>query len=353
MPASNGPCPVASAKNLLRCGVTADNLREDSYNGGCQNLRRAPAGVQSAGESVRLRTPFRSSPENVFRSNNPDKASATVVDKLLTFGSKSLTDGRWAFINCTRDFLLNEYATLLPRKETILEILENIEPDREVIAACRRLKNAGYMIALDDFCYAEKFQPFIEITDFIKVDFLSTPLALRQLLVKKFMPMGIRMLAEKVETREDFNRARQMGYEPFQGYFFCKPEILTSRQLPAYKLHYLHVLQAVSRPELDIGELERIIQRDASLCYKLLRYVNSAVFGFRREISSLRHALTLLGEREVKKWASVVAMVEIAQDRPPELLVTSSRAPGAAGSWRRRPGCGATPPSSSWWECSL
>lgn len=179
------------------------------------------------------------------------------------------------------------------------------------------------MIALDDFCYAEKFQPFIEITDFIKVDFLSTPLALRQLLVKKFMPMGIRMLAEKVETREDFNRARQMGYELFQGYFFCKPEILTSRQLPAYKLHYLHVLQAVSQPELDIGELERVIQRDASLCYKLLRYVNSAAFGFRREISSLRHALTLLGEREVKKWASVVAMVEIAQDRPPELLVTS------------------------------
>ena len=266
---------------------------------------------------------FRCGPENIFKSDNPDRASVAVLEKLLSFGSNSLADGRRAFLNCTRDFLLKEYATLLPRKETVLEILENVEPDSEVLGACRRLKDAGYVIALDDFTYAQKFEPFIEITDIIKVDFVSTPLAVRKMLVEKFVPRGIRMLAEKVETREEFRQAAKMGYELFQGYFFCKPQMLPGRTLPAYKVHYLQILQAVSQPEIDMAELQRVIERDASLSYKLLRYVNSALFDFRQEVRSMRHALALMGQTELRKWASVAAMIEIAQDKPPELLVAS------------------------------
>ena len=265
----------------------------------------------------------RSGPENVFSSGNGDSASASIVDKLLTFGSDSLTGGQRAFINCTSDFLRKEYATLLPRKETVLEILETVEPDPETIAACQRLKEAGYMIALDDFFYADKFRPFIELADFIKVDFVGTPLELREQLVHKFAPRGIRMLAEKVETRHQFHQAKKMGYDYFQGYFFSKPEVLTNKELPAYKMHYLRILQAVSRPELDLRGLGRIIERDAALSYKLLRYLNSALFSFRGLIQSVPHALTLLGQCEVKKWASVLALIGIGEDRSPELLVSS------------------------------
>jgi c-di-GMP-related signal transduction protein len=266
---------------------------------------------------------YRSGPENVFHSDDGDRASASIVDKVLTYGSDLLTGGHRTFINCTGDFLRKEYATLLPRKDTILEILETVEPDRETIGACQNLREAGYMIALDDFFYADKFQPFIELADFIKVDFTGTPLALRQELVDKFAPRGIRMLAEKVESRGEFSQAKKLGYDYFQGYFFCKPEVLTNKELPASKMHYLRILQAVSRPELDLRELGHIIEHDASLCYKLLRYLNSALFGFRGLIQSVPHALTLLGQREVKKWASVLAMVGIAEDRSPELLVSS------------------------------
>jgi len=192
-----------------------------------------------------------------------------------------------------------------------------------VLAACRRLKDLGYVIALDDFVYAEKFQPFIELANIIKVDFQLSPPSDRQQAVAKFAPLGIQMLAEKVETRAEFAEACDRGYVYFQGYFFCDPEIVPSHHLPAFKVHYLRILQAISKPELDLGEIVAIIDREVSLCYKLLRFVNSALFGFRYEISSTRHALTLLGDRELKKWASVAAVLGLAGNEPNELVLTS------------------------------
>jgi EAL and modified HD-GYP domain-containing signal transduction protein len=266
---------------------------------------------------------FRCGLENRYTGNDGDAAARDVADNFLTAGAKTLTAGRKAFLNCTRQFLVNEYATLLPKAETVIEILETVEPDPEVLAACRRLKDLGYMIALDDFVYAEKFQPFIELANIIKVDFQLSPPGDRQQAVAKFAPLGIQMLAEKVETRAEFAEALARGYVYFQGYFFCDPEIIPSAHLPAFKVHYLRILQAISKPELDLREIVAIIDREVSLCYKLLRFVNSALFGFRYEISSTRHALTLLGDRELKKWASVAAVLGLAGNGPNELVLTA------------------------------
>ena len=266
---------------------------------------------------------FRSGLENRYTGNDGEAAARDVADNFLTAGAKTLTAGRKAFINCTRQFLVNEYATLLPKAETVLEILETVEPDAEVLAACRRLKDLGYVIALDDFVYAEKFQPFIELANIIKIDFQLSAPSDRQQAVAKFAPLGIQMLAEKVETRAEFAEARDRGYVYFQGYFFCDPEIIPSPHLPAFKVHYLRILQAISKPELDRSEIVAIIDREVSLCYKLLRFVNSALFGFRYEISSTRHALALLGDRELKKWASVAAVLGMAGNEPNELVLTS------------------------------
>ena len=238
---------------------------------------------------------FRSGMENRYTANDGDAAAGDVVDNFLNAGAKTLTAGRKAFINCTRQFLVNEYATLLPKEETVIEILETIEPDAEVLAACRRLKDLGYVIALDDFVYAEKFQPFVELADIIKIDFKLSPPGERQQAVARFAPLGIRLLAEKVETRAELAEARDSGYVYFQGYFFCKPQIVPSRHIPAFKVHYLRILQAISKPELDRSEIVALIDREVSLCYKLLRFVNSSLFGFTREISSTRHALESAG----------------------------------------------------------
>lgn len=129
------------------------------------------------------------------------------------------------------------------------------------------------------------------------------------------------MVAEKVETRSELHQASEMGYTYFQGYFFSKPEIIVAQDIPGYKLNYLRVLQAVNQPEINLVELENIIKLEPSLTYKLLRYLNSAFFGFRTEIRSIHHALALLGEEELKKWASLIAMAAMGSDKPPELVV--------------------------------
>jgi c-di-GMP-related signal transduction protein len=266
---------------------------------------------------------FRSGMENRYTAVDGDAAARDVADNFLNADAQTLTGGRRAFINCTREFLVNEYATLLPKDQAVIEILETIEPDAEVLAACRNLKTSGYVIALDDFVYAERFQPFVELADIIKIDFqLSSPDE-RQQAVVKFAPLGIRLLAEKVETRAEFSEACRSGYTYFQGYFFCKPQIVPSPCIPAFKINYLRILQAVQKPELDRAEVVELIEREVSLCYKLLRFVNSSLFGLRREISSTAHALALLGDRELRKWASVAAVLGIAGDKPNELVVTS------------------------------
>ncbi len=266
---------------------------------------------------------FRSGLENRYTGNDADAAARDVADNFLNADARTLTAGRKAFINCTRQFLVNEYATLLPKAEIVIEILETIEPDAEVLAACRRLKDLGYVIALDDFVYSEKFQPFVELANIIKIDFQLSGRLERQQAVAKFSPFGIDLLAEKVETRAELAEARASGYVYFQGYFFCRPQIVPGRHIPAFKLHYLQILQAISKPELDRSEIEALIDREVSLCYKLLRLVNSALFGFKRDISSTRHALELLGDRVVKKWAAVAAVLGMTGNEPNELVLTS------------------------------
>jgi c-di-GMP-related signal transduction protein len=267
---------------------------------------------------------FRSGLENYFHSNQPDKASSSVmVDSFLLLGMQSLTGGEKAFINITQELLLKQYVTLLPREQAVVELLESVEPNDQVIAACKMLKQRGYLLALDDFVPRDKLEPLINLTDFIKVDFQTTSESLRRRLVQQYRPRGIKLLAEKVETPDQFQEALGMGYSFFQGYFFCRPEILFGKDIPAYKMNYLLLLREINREEPDLAKVEDILKRETSLTYKLLRYLNSAAFAFTCEIRSIRHALSLLGLREIRKWTSLVALACMADDKPNELVVTS------------------------------
>jgi len=265
---------------------------------------------------------FRSSLENYFDHADVDQAaSQTIVSGFMLHEIQKLTGGKKAFINVTRDVLLKDYMTLLPKDLTVVELLETIDPDEEVLMACQRLKRAGYLLALDDFVYDEDKQDHIKLADIIKVDFLATKGEERRALVERFSSMGIRFLAEKVETIEDFKEAVEMGYSYFQGYFFSKPIVLAKKDVPGFKLHYFRILQEIRSPELDFDKVEGIVKVDMSLCYKLLRYVNSPFFGLRNPISSIKQALVLLGEKEVKKWVSLLTLANMGEDKPEELVV--------------------------------
>jgi EAL and modified HD-GYP domain-containing signal transduction protein len=263
---------------------------------------------------------FRSGIENFCGRDDLDHASASMFDTTLMFGLRKLTGGRRAFVNCPRDFLLRDYISLFPRDQVVVELLETIEPDDDVVNACRRLKKEGYLLALDDFVDTPEWAPLVALADFIKVDLRATTRVVQRSLAARYAAKGIRMLAEKVETPQEYSRALEMGYSLFQGYFFCRPEILHRRAIPASKLAYLDLLQSVTAREFNMKVIASKIKHEASLTFKLLRYLNSAAFGLRAEIQSIPHALNLLGERELLKWIAIVAVGVLADGKPDELM---------------------------------
>jgi c-di-GMP-related signal transduction protein len=263
---------------------------------------------------------FRNGIQNSCEGLDLELASASVLDSSFLIGFEKITAGRPMFINCPRDFLLRDYIFLFPPNLVVVEILENVKPDQEVIDACKRLKQTGYSIALDDFVDSPDWAPLVALADIIKVDFRLTSRKEQRALASRFAGKSIRMLAEKVETHEEYAAGMQMGYSLFQGYFFCRPEIMQHRELPSFKLAYLELLRAATAPEFDIEELARKIKHEASLTFRLLRYLNSAAFGLRSEIHSVPHALSLLGERELRKWIAVVSVGVLADGKPGELM---------------------------------
>ncbi|MBI5546121.1 MAG: HDOD domain-containing protein [Deltaproteobacteria bacterium] len=269
---------------------------------------------------------FRSAADkNWFTGQDPDQASGKVIhSSVLDFDWESLTGGRRAFVNLTRQGLLAGWVKVLPPEKAVVEVLETVAPDPEVIAACAELKRAGYLLALDDFVYAPEYEPLLALADFVKIDFLLTKeRSQREAIARALLPRRIRMLAEKVETREDLAQGRELGYTLFQGYFFCRPEMLATKEIPPSRLAYLRLLQELHRPEVGFDRLEQIVKQDLSLSVKLLRYLNSAAFRWSSRVSTIRQALALLGERPLRQWASVAAFASLGEGRPAELVVTS------------------------------
>lgn len=267
---------------------------------------------------------FRSGLENYFDCDDVDRASTSVIaNSFLLFGIDEMTGGRRAFLNCTRKVLVEDLATALPKQHAVIEILETVEPDAEVIAACKRLKDLGYQLALDDFVYHENFEPLLDLADIVKVDFLQSGPGERQRMSSLLRRRGITMLAEKVETLEEYEQAVAMGYELFQGYFFSRPVILSRRDIPTNKLQYLRVLKEIHSPEINFQRMAQTVQNEISLSYKLLKLINSAAFGLRHKVSNVIQALSLLGEHEIRTWVSLLSVSAMADDKPVELVVNS------------------------------
>ena len=263
---------------------------------------------------------FRNGVEDFFNAD-PELACRSTLDSTLLFGLNTLCGGHHAFVNCTREVLLRDLVTLLPFNQTVVEVLETVEPEDRVIAACQRLKEAGYLLALDDFAPNDPRMPLCDLADIIKIDVRATTPVERAAMLRRFGSPKCRMLAEKLETPREFQQARDLGFVYFQGYFFCRPELVMGREVPARRLHYLRLLEMVSRSELDMRELERMIKQETSICYRLLRYLNSPLFGFSLEIKSIRHAMAVLGERELRRWIRLVVMVGAAEQKSSELVL--------------------------------
>jgi c-di-GMP-related signal transduction protein len=264
---------------------------------------------------------FRNGVENYFNCDDPDRAARSTLDSSLLLGVGTLCHNTRAFVNCTLDVLIKDLVTLLPPTQTVVEILETVEPEDRVVAACKRLREAGYLIALDDFAPNDPRIVLCDYADIIKIDVRATKLEERVGMLRRFGTAKCKMLAEKLETPHEFQQAKNMGFAYFQGYFFCKPEVISGREIPASRMHYLRLLEMVSRSEIEMRDLEKLLKQEAAICYRLLRYLNSPVFGLKLEVKSVRHAMAILGERELRRWIRLVVTMGAAEQSCGELVL--------------------------------
>lgn len=260
--------------------------------------------------------------ELLFRSDMNNQASfldgdsATSQVMLNAFNEldiQEVVQNHPAYINFTRNLILNPPP--FDRKRFVIEVLETVEVDDELIHNLQALKNSGYTIALDDFVYDSRWDPVLRIADIVKLDVLALDQNALQAHVQKLLPFNVQLLAEKVETHEMFHTCKALGFTLFQGYFLSRPEHIMGRKVPASKLVVMNLLAQIQNPDAELAEIAGVIAKDPVLSVKLIRLVNSAAFSARREITSLQHAVSLLGLRQVKSWATLLSLSNMA-DKP-------------------------------------
>ena len=265
---------------------------------------------------------FRGGPQNSFQPF-ANAASSVIADSITLFDLDMLTGHARAFVNVDEMALRLGAPRLLPADRIVVEILETVRPTEEILGACRELRSAGYQLALDDFVDSEEIAPLVEFASFLKIDFQMFDARTRRALARKYTDNNIGLLAEKVETESEFREARELGFSYFPGYFFCKPSMVETREIPGNKTIQLQLLAAVAAPELRFDIIEKLLKQEPSLLYRLLRYLNSPILGLRSEVRSVRHAMVVLGENEFRRWGSIFAIISMSVGKSPELIRTA------------------------------
>ncbi len=271
--------------------------------------------------------------ELLFRPGLSDRCDAldgeaatvrVIASGLFEPGFENLLHGRRATVNFDRALLVSEMGRELPLPPgTVIEVLETVEPDEAVLAACAALRVQGFWIALDDYTGDPKLDPLLDVADLLKIDVLAIPVAMQETILARARELGISTLAEKVETREEWERARTAGYDYFQGFFFAQPVPVATQQIPATAHNALGLMREVQSRDLDFVRLEQLIKREVGFSHRLLRYLNSAMFAFQGPVSSIRQALLLLGEREIRRWVTLATFSLLGSEKPAELVTQS------------------------------
>jgi EAL and modified HD-GYP domain-containing signal transduction protein len=266
---------------------------------------------------------FRTNVVDHFSSGDNNRTSRTAIDASALLGLNALCDNRLAFIGCSRDVLLDNSLTSLPADNVVAEIPADLVPDEPVQDALRSLKEAGFQIALNDFAHNDPREALIPFADFLKVDIKSCSWEEIERITTSHNGHDLGLVAEKVETWDDFDHTRRIGFHYFQGFFFRRPETMRTRVAKAHQATYLRLLRAVSRPELDWAEVEDLIKRDPAIYFRLMRYINSPLIGLRNEVRSVGQALTLLGENELRRWCRMAGVFAMSHNRPSDLMLSA------------------------------
>lgn len=266
--------------------------------------------------------------EILFRGNNIDLSAAegatqatnqVITDTILEIGLNELVGPRLAFINFTQQNILDKTPLHLPKERIVIEVLETVTVDDNIVRNLRELSALGYKIALDDFVFSPEWLPLLEIADIIKLDILANSLEETRQLIEQLKPYKLTLLAEKVETHEEFKTLSSWGCELFQGFFFSKPNIVEGKRLSVSQTAAIQLLAGINKEDVSFKEIGNVVSQDVGLSYKLLHYINSAFFSLPNRIESIQHAIVCLGLMEIRRWINILTLSSLS-DKPPCIL---------------------------------
>jgi EAL and modified HD-GYP domain-containing signal transduction protein len=264
---------------------------------------------------------FRSGASNCFPDIDGETATTSLLSSsFFTVGIDRIVSGKIAFINFTEDLIAKGTPHLFASGKMMVEILENVAPTPEIIASCNQLKDKGYELALDDFVYSKKFEELLHLSDIIKVDFRFTSLEKIEEMIPSLKKYNCKLLAEKIETYEEFEKAMTLGFNYFQGYFFSKPEVLKNKELSASQMTMFRLIAQINAAEFDVSALGELVSHDISISYKLLNYLNSAYFSRLQPLSSITQAISYLGEKGFRLFVTLIATSMLAENKPDALV---------------------------------
>jgi EAL and modified HD-GYP domain-containing signal transduction protein len=267
---------------------------------------------------------FRNNHTNKFISiENVNPTLDVIRNSFLVIGFDKITGGKKAFVNFDEELIKSEIIERFSKDHLAIEVLETVKPDCRIVECCKRLKEKGYIIALDDFMYHEQFDELMKYIDIIKVDFLITKGKERKEIMRRIKNKNIKFLAEKIETEEEYKEAVGYGYSYFQGYFFCKPAIISGRDVSGYKFTYMNLIKELNEDNVNIRKIETLIKNDVLLSYQLLKAANSAQYCLKRKITSIGDAIMIIGIKELKRLIFIITLKQIGENSIDELVKMS------------------------------
>ena len=264
--------------------------------------------------------------KNISQTNLDGNAatSRVIVNAFINMGIDKIAKNGRVFINFTRDLILEKIYGMLPKEKIVVEVLEDVVAEKEIIKSLKNAKEQGYLIALDDFVFLDHLQEMVKLADIIKVDFLELSRNEIKKQVKKYKKYKLKLLAEKVETEDDYKFATELCFELFQGFYFTKPVIEAKRGLAPYQANIVKALRLINDPNSEIEGIIDLISGDIYLNTKLLALVNSPYFGLRVKVKTVKKAVSLLGLNKTKEWLNVLMVSKLAEDKPQELVIIST-----------------------------
>jgi EAL and modified HD-GYP domain-containing signal transduction protein len=277
-------------------------------------------------KSVAYELLYRNSKDNRFDTSvDEDTATMKLISNCVAIGLGELTNEKKAFINFTNGLIKNEFPSILPKDMVVIEILESVKATNEIIIALNNLKNKGYKLALDDVVEKTKYWEFGKIIDIYKIDFRATSKEERTSLIKgiRLLNPEAELLAEKVETKEEYEEALKYNYSYTQGYYFSKPLMMAGKDMPIRNTTCFNIMAELLNNEFNVDKIESIIKADVAISYKLMKMLNSASFSFVEKITSIRQAIMLIGKEELNKWLTIIAMSEMESDNDREITTST------------------------------